>query len=235
MRNLILTLILTLMATTTLFADTNKVEEQRRIIAKLEASIAKEERELASLKKNKASKQKLVNSLIRQIEQRNALINATNRQLKELNREIAASSARIDELSGQLLELEKSCAEMARAAYRNYRFNNTLTYLLSSSSTADFARRLASLRIATERRSEQIKRITSVREDVRREREELDKKRSEASAAKKKLDRERERLRQNRNEAKRERDKCRRRSAMFCNPRSSNRRNSKQQSKSYAN
>ena len=207
LRNLILALILTLMATTTLFANTDKVEEQRRIIAKLEASIAKEERELASLKKNKASKQKLVNSLIRQIEQRNALINATNRQLKELNREIATSSVRIDELSGQLSLLEKSCAEMARAAYRNHRFNNTLTYILSSTSTADFARRLASLRIATERRSEQMKQIVSMREDVRQERAELDKKRTEAAAAKKKLDREREKLRRDRNEAKLERDK----------------------------
>ena len=207
LRNLILALILTLMATTTLFANTDKVEEQRRIIAKLEASIAKEERELASLKKNKASKQKLVNSLIRQIEQRNALINATNRQLKELNREIATSSVRIDELSGQLSLLEKSCAEMTRAAYRNHRFNNTLTYILSSTSTADFARRLASLRIATERRSEQMKQIVSMREDVRQERAELDKKRTEAAAAKKKLDREREKLRRDRNEAKLERDK----------------------------
>lgn len=207
LRDLILTLTLTLMATTTLFANTDKVEEQRRIIAKLEASIAKEERELASLKKNKASKQKLVNTLIRQIEQRNSLINATNRQLKELNREIAASSVRIDELSGQLSVLEKSCAEMTRAAYRNYRFNNTLTYILSSSSTADFARRLASLRIATERRSEQMKQIVSMREDVRQERAELDKKRTEAAAAKKKLDREREKLRRDRNDAKLERDK----------------------------
>lgn len=207
LRNLILTLILVLATISPLSAQSSKVDEQRRIIANLEASIAKEERQLATLKKNKASKQKLVNSLIRQIEQRNALINATNRQLKELNKEIAASTSRIEVLSGQHSALEQSCAEMVKAAYRNYRFNNTLTYLLSASSTADFARRLASLRIATERRSEQMKRIISVREDVRREREALDKKREEAAAAKKRLDREREKLRQDRNEAKRERDK----------------------------
>ena len=65
-------------------AQTSKAEEQRRIIARLEASIAKEEKELARLKKSRASQQKLVNSLIRQIEKRNALINATDRQIKEL-------------------------------------------------------------------------------------------------------------------------------------------------------
>ncbi len=192
---------------TPLFAQTSKADEQRRIIAELEASIAKEEKQLARLKKNKASQQKLVNSLIRQIEKRNALINATDRQIKELNKEISASSARIKELSGQHSTLAGACGEMVRTAYRNYRFNNTLTYLLSASSAAEFAARLAALRNATEYRHGQMKNIVSVREDVQREREALDAKRAEAAAAKKRLDRERERLRRDRNEAKKVRDK----------------------------
>lgn len=189
------------------YAQSSKADEQRRIIAQLEASIAKEEKQLAKLKKNKASQQKLVNSLIRQIEKRNALINATDRQIKELNKDIAAQSARIDELSGQHSALEKSCAEMIRTAYRNHCFNTPLTFLLSASSATEFAHRLASLRSATVYRHEQMKRIVSVREDVKREREQLDAKRAEAAEAKKRLDRERERLRRDRNEAKRVRDK----------------------------
>ncbi len=187
-------------------AQTSKAEEQRRIIARLEASIAKEEKELARLKKSRASQQKLVNSLIRQIEKRNALINATDRQIKELNKEINTSTARIAELTGQHSTLDASCREMARTAYRNYRFNTPLSYLLSAGSATEFARRLASLRSATEYRHSQMQRVVSVRDEVQREREALDAKRTEAAAAKKRLDRERERLRRDRNEAKRVRD-----------------------------
>lgn len=176
-------------------ADSKKAEEQRRIIAELERSIANEEKQLSTLKKDKASAQKRVRLLTKQIEKRNSLINATNRQIKNLTAEVEQSSKRVEELSGQLVTLENSCREMARAAYRNYRYRNYLAYIFSADSFADMARRIAALRTATERRGEKMKEITAVREDVRREQEALAKKREDLAASKRELDNQRERMR----------------------------------------
>ncbi len=182
--------------------DAEKADEQRRIIANLEKSIAQEEKQLASLKKDKASAQKRVRLLTAQIEKRSALISATSRRIDALTAEVKASSRRIEELSGQLAALEASCGEMIRAAYRNYRYNTLWAYVLSSESFAETARRIAVLRTATERRGEQMREITSLREDVRREREALDKKREELAASKRKLDKQRERMRADANTAR---------------------------------
>ncbi len=171
------------------------VEKQRRIIADLERSIADEEKELSRLKKGKASAQKQVSSLTKQIEKRTNLISATNKQIKNLTAEVEEAEKHTDRLSGQLDALERSCGEMIRAAYRNYRFHNALAYIFASESFADLARRIAALRTATEHRAAQMKRIVALREDVRRERDELAGKRDELSATKRRLDRQRASLR----------------------------------------
>lgn len=176
-------------------SDAKKAEEQRRRIAELERSIAQEEKQLSALKKDKASAQKKVRMLTGQIEKRNSLIKATDRQIKSLSAEVEQSAKRVNELSSRLATLEKSCREMARAAYRNYRFRNYLAYIFSADSFADMARRIATLRTATERCGEKMKEIAAVREDVRRESEALAKKRENLSASKRELDNQRERMR----------------------------------------
>ena len=104
-------------------AQTSKIEEQKRVIANLEKSIAQEEKQLAKLKKSKASAEQQIVALTRQIEQRNKLISETTRQIKQLTAEVAASERRLKQLGGQLNGLEESVAEIVRAAYRNYRRN----------------------------------------------------------------------------------------------------------------
>ena len=91
---------------------------------------------------------------------------------------------------------------MSREAYRNYRNNNTLAYLFSSSSALDFARRIASLRTATIYRKEQITQLTTTRNAVQKERQTLAAKREEVAQAKKKLDSQRAKMREERDLAK---------------------------------
>ena len=190
----ILTLLLLLSIAPATMAQTSKIEEQKRAIANLEKSIAKEEKQLAQLKKNKASAEKQVQSLTKQIEHRNALINETTRQIKRLSAEVAASERRLLELGGQLTSLEKNTHELVRAAYRNYRYRSGLAFLFSATSFADIARRIAMLRVATEYRIAQMKRVTKVRKDVQAERANLAKRKDELSATKRRLDNQRKRL-----------------------------------------
>ena len=203
-RSLILTLAALVVVALPLVAQTAKIDEQRRIIAQLEKNIAKEEAELSSLKKSKASTQKKIKSLARQVEQRTELINATTTQIRHLNNEIAASTRRVEVLSNNLTLLEASCVEMAREAYRNYRYNSVLAYILSAPTTSEFANRIASLRVATIKRKEQMEHIVSVRSDVQRERDKLSKRRKELDAEKRKLAKRRDALKKSLKSAKAE-------------------------------
>ena len=194
LRHYILTLAM-LFIISSAVAQTSKIDQQKRVIANLEQSIAREEKQLAQLKKNKASTEKQIASLTKQIESRNALIRETTRQIKQLTAEVNASEKRLKLLGGQLSQLEDNAREIVRVAYRNYRYHNHLTYLFSAKSFTDIARRVAMLRVATEYRIEQIKQISAVRSDVQAERNHLAKRREELSATKRRLDSQRAKLR----------------------------------------
>lgn len=200
MAKVLLTILLSLFITSSLYAQSEA--ELRKTIDNLESSIEKEEKELAKLKKNKASKQKLVSSLARQIEKRNSLINARDKQIKQLGTEISEAETRIGELSADLTILERSCAEMAREAYRNYRNSNTLAYIFSASSSLEFAHRIAALQTGTKHRERQIEQIVTTRENIKQEQIALASKREEVAIAKKKLDKQRAKMREERDLAK---------------------------------
>lgn len=191
----ILTLLMLFSFVAPVVAQTSKIEQQKKVIANLERSIAREEKQLAQLKKNKASAERQISSLTKQIEKRNALIRETTRQIKQLSAEVTASERRLKSLGGQLSELEENAREIVRSAYRNFRYQNHLTYLFSAKSFTDIARRVAMLRVATEYRFAQMKEVSAVRSDVQAERNLLAKRREELSATKRRLDSQRKKLR----------------------------------------
>ncbi len=195
MKRVLAAIILLLALFSPAVAQTSKIEQQKRVIANLERSIAREEKRLAQLKKDKASAEKQVRVLTKQIEKRNALIRETTRQIKQLTAEVTASERRIKLLGGQLSELEDNAREIIRVAYRNFRYQSHLTYLFSAKSFTDMARRVAMLRVATEYRIQQIKEVSAVRSDVQEERNTLAKRREELNATKRRLDSQRKKLR----------------------------------------
>ena len=201
-RNLTIFATLLLLICSSAQAQTSKIEQQKRVIANLERSIANEERQLAQLKKNKASAEKQVASLTKQIERRNDLIRETTRQIKQLTAEVEASERRLKNLSGEQSVLEENVRELARAAYRNYRYQNHLAYIFASKSFSEMAQRVAMLRAATEHRFRQIEEIISIRKDVQAEREALAKRREALSETKRRLDKQRKNLRSDMAQAK---------------------------------
>ena len=200
MRKIIIFVIISIFTISPLYAQSEAA--LRKTINSLEASIEKEEKELAKLKKDKNAKQKLVNSLARQIEKRNALIAARDKQIKQLNSDISKAQKRIGELSLGLDSLEQSCSRMVCEAYRNYRNTNTLSYIFSSSSFLEMAKRIVALRSATVYRKGQIDKIIATREDIKQEQQSLSRKREEVAVAKKKLDSQRAKMREERDLAK---------------------------------
>ena len=84
--------------------------------------------------------------LAHQIGTRNQLLDETEKQADLLRAEIARKDSVAGNLSYVLEQTRTQYIAMVREAYRNYRHHNYLTYIFSSRSFSDMARRLATLR-----------------------------------------------------------------------------------------
>lgn len=167
-------LLLALLLTLTASAQEERIEAQKRMIAQLEAQIAREERELGRLKQGRTRTEERVRRLARQLDARNQLLEAQERQAAELGAELDRTGHTADSLASELDREKTRYAEMVREAYRNYRHENYLTYLFSARDFADIARRLANLRAVAQMRAERLRRIGALKEEVAAERQELD-------------------------------------------------------------
>ena len=218
LQHYILTLILLLTALPTV-AQNKKIAQQKEVVKKLERSIAQEEKMLNELKrniadekktlvglvKNKEKKERQVASIGRQIKNQNRLIEAKSQEIKLREEEIKESGLRIDSLEKQTLLFEEHMRDIVRAAYRNYRYQDQLTYLLSAESFSDMTRRVAMLRAAAEHRKEQIKQLISLRQRVQMERDSLTVRRNELAAKKQELTKDLNKLSRNKQVLNKER------------------------------
>lgn len=170
---LLLTLLLVLPVCPAVAQDDRRIEEQKRVIASLEKKIAEEEQQIAKLKKGRAVTEERARRLARQIESRIRLLDETEKEAQLLRAEIA----RKDRLAGNLTKARdrnrEQYAEMIRESYRNYRHQNYLTYVFSSRSFADMARKIAALREIAAMRERKLQEITTLSEQVRTEKESL--------------------------------------------------------------
>lgn len=179
-----------------------KIEEQKRVIQALEKKIAAEEREIEKIRKGRSSTEEQVRRLSRQIDSRSQMIDATEKEASLLRREIARKSNLADSLAASLGRYRVQYAEMVREAYRNYRYNNYLTYLFSARDFADVARRISSLRAMAAMRERTLAEIESTSSKVRSEKESLDKRRNQLDSVSAKLVSQREKLKRDSQKAK---------------------------------
>ena len=136
-----------------------QIAAQKRLIADLEKQIAREEQEISKLKKGRASAEETVRRLARQIDSRNQLLDVTERDARKLEVEVARTDSVARGLSASLDAHKRRYAEMVREAYRNYKHNNYLTYLFSSSDFNQVARRITNLREVAAMRERQMEQI----------------------------------------------------------------------------
>ncbi len=132
-----------------------------------------EEQEISKLKKGRASAEETVRRLARQIDSRNQLLDVTERDARKLEVEVARTDSVARGLSASLDAHKRRYAEMVREAYRNYKHNNYLTYLFSSSDFNQVARRITNLREVAAMRERQMEQIVTLSEQVSVERTRL--------------------------------------------------------------
>ena len=168
------TFLLLIAALTAAAQSDPKIEEQKRVIAALEQRIAAEERELSKIKQGRAATEERVRRLARQLDSRNQLLEATEKQARLLREEISRTDSVAGDLNSTLDRNRAQYAEMVREAYRNYKHNNYLTYIFSSRSFTDVARKLTNLREVASMRERKLQDIAALSKQVAEEKALLD-------------------------------------------------------------
>ena len=150
-----------------------RIAEQRRIVEQLEKEVAASEKALSAIKKDKSTAQQRVKSITRQINSRNQLLSRTEREIGSIERNISLNDSLIAKTNQQIVDERERYAEMVREAYRNYKQNNYITYILASESFTDVARRIANIRAVAILRAERLHRIDSLAAALNTQQDEL--------------------------------------------------------------
>ena len=143
-----------------------RIAEQRRIVEQLEKELEEDEKRLNSIKKDKSTAQQRVRSITKQINSRNQLLNRTEREIGSIERSIVKNDSLLSQTQQSYTAEKENYAEMVREAYRNYKQNNYITYILASESFTDAARRIANIRAIAVLREERLLRMDSLAKSI---------------------------------------------------------------------
>ena len=179
-----------------------KIAEQRRIIAELENNIAAGEREVNNLQKDRKSAQIRADKLSRQIVAREQKLQASERQAQLLRNEMEEADSAMHSLASELERNRQSYGSMVRAAYRNYRHNNFLTYIFASTDFEDAARRISLLRSVGDLRRTKLHEIEELERQMADKRSKLEQSNSELESVMNDLAAQRKKLENDRSEAR---------------------------------
>ena len=179
-----------------------KIIEQRRIIAELEKTIAAGEREVNSIQKGRKTAQERADKLTRQIVAREQKLQASERQAMLLRNGITEADSTLVRLSAELVRNRALYGDMVRSAYRNYRYNNLLTYLFAASDFEDVARRISLLRSVADLRRNKLREIEEQERQVVEKRAEMERSNVELESVMSGLAAERKKLESDRKEAR---------------------------------
>ncbi len=169
----------------------DRIRAQKQIIEKLEKKIATEERRIRDLRSDRAATEKRVRMMARQIEDRTQLLAETQKQADLLHHEIRRTDSVANDLQSTLDRNREQYAEMVREAYRNYRHNNYLSYIFSSSTFEQVARKITYLREVSAMRRHKLEEIARLRAEVATQKNHLVSRRSSLDSVTHKLARQR--------------------------------------------
>lgn len=171
-----------------------RIAEQQRIIKQLEQELEQEERKLNSIKKDKSTAQQRVRSITRQINSRNQLLNRTEREIGSIERSIVRNDSLLQQTQRSYMTEKESYAEMVREAYRNYKQNNYITYILASENFTDAARRIANIRAMATLREERLHRMDSLAKALEEQQSSLSARRHSLDSVQRKAEAQRKKL-----------------------------------------
>ena len=171
-----------------------RIAEQRRIVEQLEKELEEDEKKLNSIKKDKSTAQQRVRSITRQINSRNQLLNRTEREIGSIERSIVKNDSLLSQTQRRYDNERENYAEMVREAYRNYKQNNYITYILASENFTDAARRIANIRAIAVLREERLHRMDSLAKSIEEQQATLSERRRTLDDVQRKAEAQRKKL-----------------------------------------
>ena len=171
-----------------------RIAEQRRIVEQLEKELEEDEKRLNSIKKDKSTAQQRVRSITKQINSRNQLLNRTEREIGSIERSIVKNDSLLSQTQRRYDTERENYAEMVREAYRNYKQNNYITYILASESFTDAARRIANIRAIAVLREERLLRMDSLAKSIEEQQASLTERRRTLDDVQRKAEAQRKKL-----------------------------------------
>ena len=171
-----------------------RIAEQRRIVEQLEKELEEDEKRLNSIKKDKSTAQQRVRSITKQINSRNQLLNRTEREIGSIERSIVKNDSLLSQTQRRYDTERENYAEMVREAYRNYKQNNYITYILASESFTDAARRIANIRAMAVLREERLLRMDSLAKSIEEQQASLTERRRTLDDVQRKAEAQRKKL-----------------------------------------
>ena len=171
-----------------------RIAEQRRIVEQLEKELEEDEKKLNSIKKDKSTAQQRVRSITKQINSRNQLLNRTEREIGSIERSIVKNDSLLSQTQRRYDTERENYAEMVREAYRNYKQNNYITYILASESFTDAARRIANIRAMAVLREERLLRMDSLAKSIEEQQASLSERRRTLDDVQRKAEAQRKKL-----------------------------------------
>ncbi len=205
MRRILWICVILLTVTLTATAQTDRqVEEKKKAIAALEKKIAAEEAAIGKLQKSRKTTEERARRLARQIAQRNQLLSETEREASRIEKQVLRSNAVADSLQTELDKNRTQYSNLAREAYRNYRQQNYISYILSSRNFADVARRLTMMREMASLRERKLREINELKTSVADEKLRLESRQKELDSVSQKVEGQKKRLQRDATAAKQE-------------------------------
>ena len=171
-----------------------RIAEQRRIVEQLEKELEEDEKKLNSIKKDKSTAQQRVRNITKQINSRNQLLNRTEREIGSIERSIVKNDSLLSQTQRRYDTERENYAEMVREAYRNYKQNNYITYILASESFTDAARRIANIRAIAVLREERLLRMDSLAKSIEEQQASLTERRRTLDDVQRKAEAQRKKL-----------------------------------------
>ena len=171
-----------------------RIAEQRRIVEQLEKELEEDEKKLNSIKKDKSTAQQRVRSITKQINSRNQLLNRTEREIGSIERSIVKNDSLLSQTQRRYDTERENYAEMVREAYRNYKQNNYITYILASESFTDAARRIANIRAIAVLREERLHSMDSLAKSIEEQQASLSERRRTLDDVQRKAEAQRKKL-----------------------------------------
>ena len=171
-----------------------RIAEQRRIVEQLEKELEEDEERMNSIKKDKTTAQQRVRSITKQINSRNQLLNRTEREIGSIERSIVKNDSLLSQTQQSYTAEKENYAEMVREAYRNYKQNNYITYILASESFTDAARRIANIRAIAVLREERLLRMDSLAKSIEEQQASLTERRRTLDDVQRKAEAQRKKL-----------------------------------------